>query len=198
MWNSQTAHVFHQRRWNVGSYISAMRVHQWSKNLLIFVPLAASHQFTDLKLVAVSYITFVSFSLVASAGYVFNDLMDLNADRAHPRKRRRPFASGKIPLIHGVVLALILLALGFVLAAMLSANVLVTVAAYLLITLTYSFWLKRKVLIDVFVLAELYTHRVLAGSVATAIAPSYWLLAFSIFFFLYLLVFTSINLSLLV
>jgi 4-hydroxybenzoate polyprenyltransferase len=126
----------------------------------------------------------MAFSLVASAGYILNDLMDLPADRVHPRKRLRPFAAGAIPISGGMMLMAGLLIAGFGLAALLSPMFIIWVGTYLALTLSYSFWLKRKVLIDVFMLATLYTHRILAGAIATVIEPSFWLLAFSTSFFL--------------
>ena len=115
--------------------------------------------------------------------YVLNDLLDLNADRAHPRKRLRPFASGAVPIAHGSVLALGLLTAGTVIAALLGWTFLLTLAAYYVLTTAYSLWLKRKIIIDICILAGLYTMRILAGGVATGVELSVWLFAFSIFFF---------------
>jgi 4-hydroxybenzoate polyprenyltransferase len=161
-----------------------MRPHQWAKNVLVFVPLVAAHRFGELPLLFATLAAFVAMGLVASAGYIVNDLLDLQADRAHLRKSRRPFASGALAVPHGPVLAALLLAAGLGLAAAVSLPLALWVAFYLALSLAYSVWLKRKVLIDVFMLAGLYTHRILAGSIATAIAPSFWLLALSMFFFL--------------
>jgi 4-hydroxybenzoate polyprenyltransferase len=164
--------------------LKAMRPHQWAKNALVFVPLVAAHRFTEATLLGQAAIAFIAMGLVASAGYLANDLLDLQADRAHPRKQRRPFASGALPVPAGPWLVLALLLAGSGLAAAVSVKLLLWVLLYLALTLTYSFWLKQKVLIDVFVLSALYTHRILAGAIATEIAPSFWLLALSMFFFL--------------
>jgi 4-hydroxybenzoate polyprenyltransferase/phosphoserine phosphatase len=165
------------------SYAKAVRPHQWLKNLLVFLPLLAAHQFdgpTFLK----SLVAFISFSLVASNVYVLNDLLDLASDREHPRKRRRPFASGAIPIAHGTWLAMGLILIGGTLALVVGWNFVFTLAAYYFLTTAYSLHLKRRMVVDIFVLAGLYTMRIVAGSAATAIPISVWLLAFSIFFFL--------------
>lgn len=163
-------------------YIKALRPHQWLKNILIFLPMLAGHQL-DATTVISSTLAFIAFSLVASSVYVLNDLLDLNADRAHPRKRLRPFASGAVPIAHGGVLALGLLAVGTFIAALLGWTFLLTLAAYYILTTAYSLSLKRRVIIDICVLAGLYTTRILAGGIATGIELSVWLFAFSIFFF---------------
>lgn len=164
--------------------LMALRPHQWAKNALVFLPLLAAHRLGDGAALLASLLAFAAMSLVASAGYVANDLLDLQADRAHPRKRRRPFASGALPVTAGPPLAALLLACGGILAALVSPALVLWLGVYLVLTFTYSLWLKQRVLVDVFLLSALYTHRVLAGAIATGIAPSFWLLSFSIFFFL--------------
>ncbi len=164
--------------------LKAMRPHQWAKNALVFLPILAAHQFDDGRALLNAVLAFVAMGLVASAGYLVNDLLDLQADRAHPRKRRRPFASGALPVQAGIPLAACLLAAAVVIAWSVSFALALWLGVYLVLTFTYSLWLKQKVLIDVFVLSALYTHRVLAGAIATGIAPSFWLLALSVFFFL--------------
>lgn len=164
--------------------LKEMRLHQWAKNALVFVPLVAAHRFTELPLLLHALVAFLAMGLVASAGYIANDLLDLQADRGHPRKCRRPFAGGLLPVPLGPPIAGALLLGGVALAASVSWALVLWVLLYLALTLTYSFWLKQKVLADVFVLAGLYTHRILAGAIATGIAPSFWLLALSMFFFL--------------
>lgn len=168
---------------SMGPYFKAIRAHQWLKNLLIFLPILAAHQF-DSETLLRSILAFIAFSLVASCVYIFNDFLDLSADRAHPRKRFRPFASGVVPIGHGSALALVLLAAGVFVAALLGWAFLVTLGAYFILTTTYSLALKRRIVIDICVLAGLYTMRIIAGGVATNTALSVWLLAFSIFFFL--------------
>ena len=163
-------------------YIRALRPYQWLKNILIFLPILASHQFHWLTAMN-SILAFIAFNLVASSVYVINDLLDLNSDRAHPHKRLRPFASGDIPIAHGSILALVLLVSCILVTALLDWNFFLTLAVYYVLTLAYSLYLKRKIIIDICVLAGLYTIRIIAGSAATGIELSVWLLAFSIFFF---------------
>ncbi len=164
--------------------LRAMRPYQWVKNLIIFVPLLTSHQLANLPLVFKALWAFAAFCLCASAVYVLNDLLDLEADRRHPAKRRRPFAAGDLPLPVGLGLVPLLLALGLGLAAALSPGFLGVVLLYLLLTTAYSCRLKQVALLDVFVLAGLYTLRLIAGHEATQVAYSAWLLMFSMFFFL--------------
>ena len=163
-------------------YMKALRPHQWLKNILIFLPSLAAHQLGSATVIS-SGLAFIAFSLVASSAYVLNDLLDLNADRAHPRKRLRPFASGAVPIAHGSILAFGLLAVGTLIAALLGWTFLLTLAAYWLLTMAYSLWVKRKIIVDICALAGLYTIRILAGGVATGVELSVWMFAFSIFFF---------------
>ena len=161
----------------------ALRVHQWAKNVLIFVPLLLAHALhTGEVLRAVA--AFFSFSLCASGTYILNDLLDIEADRRHPRKRKRPFASGDLQGKTGVFLALLLLAGGFALCVFVPRMFLVWLVAYLVVTLSYSFYFKRQVLIDVVLLSGLYTLRLLAGAAADTVPISPWMAAFSIFLFL--------------
>lgn len=176
--------VFAAETAGIRRYVRALRVHQWLKNLLVFVPLLAGHAYADVQLVAAAVVAFIAFCVCASGVYLINDMLDLAADRAHPRKRRRPFAAGEISLQAGLVLACVLLVAGFSVSLLLPREFLLALAAYLAVTFAYSLWLKGKVLVDVFVLAGLYTMRVLAGSAAVGISPSFWLLAFSMFLFL--------------
>jgi 4-hydroxybenzoate polyprenyltransferase len=163
-------------------WLTALRVHQYAKNLLVFVPLLTAHAFTAPQLFR-TVLAFLAFSLCASAVYILNDLIDLDADRQHPSKRLRPFASGAIPIAQGVIAIPLLLALGFGFALYASFSVCFVLAAYLALTLAYSLRLKRKLLIDVVVLALLYTVRVVAGAAALPVMVSEWLLAFSMFIF---------------
>jgi len=165
--------------------LRALRPHQWVKNVLIFLPLLAAHLVADGPSLLAAGLAFVVFGLTASAVYLLNDLLDLPADRRHPQKRRRPFASGDLPLAWGLVLAPLLL----IAAAALSLSGLpplftVILGIYVLMTTAYSFQLKRLPILDVMTLAALYTVRVLAGAAAVMILPSFWLLAFSMFLFL--------------
>lgn len=165
-------------------YLKAIRVHQWLKNLLVFVPLLTAHQWLNVAAVMDASLAFVALSLCASAIYLLNDLLDLPSDRRHPRKRERPFASGAVPLGHGVLLCIALALAGLGVAATLSPSFLAITAAYLTVTTAYSFKLKTYVIIDAMTLAGLYTLRVIAGAIAIQVAPSFWLLAFSMFIFL--------------
>jgi len=172
---------------HLSDYVRTLRVHQWLKNLLIFVPAAAAHRF--LPATAWSLVlAFVSFSLCASSAYIANDLLDLNNDRAHVRKRDRPLASGRVPLGHAAVLMPVLLVLAVVAAWPLPNRFLVLLGAYYALTMVYSFVLKRKVMVDVITLACLYGMRLAAGAVAAAVLLSPWFVAFSVFFFLCLAV----------
>ena len=164
-------------------YLTALRPHQWLKNALVFLPMLAAHQL-DAATLLLSTLAFLCFSLVASSVYVFNDLLDLDADRAHPRKKKRPFASGRVPIAHGAWMAAGLLLAGLGLAAAMGPGFLAVMAVYFLLTTAYSLNLKRRMVIDICVLAGLYTARIVAGGVATGIPLSVWLLAFSVFFFL--------------
>jgi 4-hydroxybenzoate polyprenyltransferase/phosphoserine phosphatase len=168
---------------SVKPYIKALRPHQWLKNVLVFLPMLAAHQL-DGATFMLSLLAFACFSLVASSVYVLNDLLDLAADRAHPRKKNRPFAAGTIPIARGTWMTGGLLVAGTALAVSISPAFLLTITAYYLLTMAYSLNLKRRIVIDICVLAGLYTTRIIAGGVATGIPLSVWLLAFSVFFFL--------------
>ncbi len=182
---AEVERVFPIARITPGTILRALRPHQWVKNLLIFLPLLAAHQIGDVAGLAAATLAFLAFGLTASAVYVLNDLLDLPADRRHPSKCRRPFAAGDLPLLWGAVLIPLLL----LVAAVLSLFILplafsLVLAGYFVLTSAYSFWLKRRPILDVMTLAGLYTIRVIAGAAAVAIAPSFWLLAFSMFIFL--------------
>ena len=165
-------------------WLRALRVHQWLKNLLLFVPLFTAHAWNNMSAVANVLAAFAAFSLCASATYVVNDLLDLPSDRAHPTKRRRPFAAGAIPVGSGVALSLATLLAGLALGLWAGREFLIYLLLYIAITLAYSFHLKTYVLIDTITLAGLYTLRVIAGGAAAGIPLSFWLLAFSMFLFL--------------
>lgn len=167
------------------SWLRALRLHQWAKNLLIFVPLAAAHRLGDFGAFASCIGAFLLFGLCASGGYIVNDLLDLDADRSHPRKRFRPFACGDIPIVHGIVAASLLIFGSLVVAAIaLPLAFAATLALYLTTSLWYSIALKRIAMVDVLALASLYSIRIVAGGAAVLIVPSFWLLAFAMFLFL--------------
>lgn len=168
----------------VRAWLRALRPHQWAKNLLVFVPLLTAHLLDNGDAISGAVLAFVAFCLCASSVYILNDLLDLAADRAHPRKRNRPFASGQLSVLAGLLLAPALLAAAFAVAAFLPSRFVLALIGYYLLTLLYSFALKRQPALDVVVLAMLYTARIVAGTFAIAIETSFWLLAFSMFVFL--------------
>ena len=163
-------------------YFKALRPHQWLKNILLFVPMLALHDFT-LTTFFSSLIALLAFSLVASSVYILNDLLDLTADRSHPRKRFRPVSSGTLSIVHASVMILFLLVLGVFLAGMLGPNFILVISSYYIITTAYSIHFKKVVVLDIFILSILYCTRLIAGGAATNIQLSFWLLAFSFFFF---------------
>ncbi len=165
------------------SFVKAIRPHQWLKNLLIFAPLLSSHSF-DSDSLLLALMAFVVFSLTASSVYLLNDMLDLAADRSHPKKCRRPFASGDLSLRVGILGAPLLLAVAFVIAWWLPLKFLLVLGGYYLLTLSYSLWLKQREVVDVLLLSSLYTIRIIAGGVAIGVTLSFWLLAFSMFLFL--------------
>jgi 4-hydroxybenzoate polyprenyltransferase len=162
----------------------ALRLHQWVKNILMFVPLVLAHQLFDLEKLGTLALGFMAFNICASSVYILNDLLDLASDRKHPRKRSRPFAAGDLSLAQGIGVLPMLFCAGFALAIYASPAFAAVLAGYYALTLAYSFDLKRRPLIDVFTLATLYTLRIIAGAVAASVELSPWLLAFSIFLFL--------------
>lgn len=164
--------------------LKATRVHQWAKNVLIFVPLATAHKLGDTALLQQAALAFLAFGCCASSVYLLNDMLDLEADRQHPRKRKRPFAAGKLSLLVGFGLFPLLLVISALLAMLLPFEFRIVLAGYYVLTLAYSFALKRVVLIDTLTLAGLYTVRIIAGAMATQVALSFWLLLFSVFLFL--------------
>jgi len=165
------------------AWIKALRPHQWLKNLLVVLPLLAAHLVLVPEAVSRAGIAFVAFCLCASGVYVLNDLVDLEADRQHPRKRLRPFAAGSLSLITGLVWAPLLTIAAFALALALSPRFLLVLGGYYAMTVAYSFVLKRVPMLDTVVLAGLYTVRIIAGTVAINVPLSFWLLAFSMFLF---------------
>ena len=168
----------------VPALLKTMRPHQWVKNLLVFVPVITAHKLSDQWRLTDAALAFVVFSLTASAVYVINDLVDLEADRHHPLKRRRPLASGVLPLSAGMLLVPLLLATATALAFTLPAAFGSVLGLYFAITLAYSLYLKQRILIDILLLASLYTIRIFAGGMAAQVPVSEWLMAFSMFLFL--------------
>ena len=177
------AQCFQDRKPFLRSVIRAVRVQQWAKNLLIFMPLVLSHAITTAKLL-IALQAFFCFSLVASSAYLLNDLLDIEADRGHARKRLRPFAAGDLQGTTGVLIAALLLAVGMARAQFLPVGFSAWLIIYLITTVAYSLWLKRIALVDVLALSLLYILRLLAGSAATLTVISHWLAGFSMFLFL--------------
>jgi 4-hydroxybenzoate polyprenyltransferase len=171
-------------RSRIEASIRVLRPHQWAKNALVLVPTLLVGGLPSQRSLISAGLAAISFSLCASAGYVFNDLRDVEADRAHSSKRFRPFASGDLPVAFGPPLLVVLVVCSFGIAvAALPLAFVAMLALYFAATLTYSLVLKDKFMLDVVALAWLYTHRVLAGGIATGISISAWLLAFSMFMF---------------
>ena len=165
-------------------FLKTIRLHQWAKNVLVFVPMLLAHALR-LPLILNAALAFLCFSLCASATYIVNDLLDIEADRRHPKKRRRPFASGDLSPQTGVAISAIFLAAAFAAAVVLLPYAFAGwLALYLVTTLCYSLYFKRVVLVDVILLSGLYTLRLLAGGAATGVELSPWLGAFSVFLFL--------------
>ncbi len=164
--------------------VRALRMHQWVKNVLVFVPLLATLQSGTWETLLDALLAFVAFCLVCSSVYIVNDLLDLGADRRHPRKRLRPFASGALPITAGLKLLPVLVLLGFGTALLTGTWFAPLLALYYVSNWLYTFWLKRVPLLDAIILAGMYTLRILGGAAAIDVEPSFWLLAFSMFFFL--------------
>ena len=168
----------------IKTVVKMLRAHQWLKNGLIVVPMVLSHEYFNVGMLTACVLAFVAFSAAASAIYIINDFFDLALDRRHPTKRNRPFASGLLSMPFGFASVGVLLTVSFVTSLFLPIEFMGVLAAYLVATTAYSFSIKRMLLIDVLTLAGLYTVRILAGAAATQVDVSFWLLAFSIFFFL--------------
>jgi 4-hydroxybenzoate polyprenyltransferase/phosphoserine phosphatase len=164
--------------------LRSMRFYQWVKNLLLFVSAITSHTIFDVSVAGNATLAFLSFGFAASAGYILNDLLDLEEDRRHPTKKQRPFASGRASIGSGIPLAITSLSASAVIAAWLPRAFVSSLIAYLILTSLYSLFLKRLLVVDVLTLALLYTLRVVAGSAATGIVLSPWLLSFAFFLFL--------------
>ena len=193
---------FTDRRGTLPVLLKAIRLHQWAKNVLVFLPPVLAHDLSPRSMVSAA-MAFFSLSFCASATYIINDLLDIEADRRHPRKRKRPFASGDLSPFTGVGIIALFFAISLALALLQPhvfellpgrynahgalanpSRFVMWLGFYTVATLSYSFALKRMMLIDVIVLSGLYTVRIMAGSAATGVPVSEWLGAFSIFFFL--------------
>ena len=176
--------VFNAPQAGLGALLRALRVHQWAKNLLLFIAPLAAHLLPDAELAGRLLLAFIAFSLCASAVYLGNDLLDLDSDRLHPRKKARPFAAGHLPVAAGLLAAPVLLVAALLCAWPVGPAFVGWLTLYFALTCAYSMGLKRLVLIDCLVLAMLYTLRIIAGAAAAEIPLSFWLLTFSAFTFL--------------
>lgn len=175
--------VFVDHRPVLKTLIKAIRVHQWAKNILMFLPLALSHHLTGPSVVA-AIAAFFCFSFMASANYLVNDLLDIESDRRHPSKRHRPFASGDLPVAVGMLMTVLLVLSSVAILPLLPAAFALWVGVYIVATFSYSLFLKRVAILDVLLLSGLYTLRMLAGGAATGTWISHWLAGFSTFLFL--------------
>ena len=176
--------IFQTEKNKLTDIIKEIRVYQWVKNILIFLPFLMAHQVSFDKVTS-SILAFLSFSFAASFVYLLNDLLDLEADRSHPRKKYRPIASGKMSIHLAIFLTPVLLIISFAIALLfLPMSYFYVLLIYLILTTSYSFKLKKIILLDVIILACLYTIRLIAGAYAVNVEVSPWLLGFSIFMFL--------------
>jgi 4-hydroxybenzoate polyprenyltransferase len=168
----------------VRTWLKAIRLHQWVKNALVIVPPLLAHRINEPEVLLTALLAFIAFGCCASSVYVVNDLFDLTADRQHPRKRTRPFASGLLTVRSGIVASLLLISCAALLAAYIGMPYVLVLGTYYIVTWAYSLRLKRVALLDVMTLAGLYTLRIIAGAAATGVELSFWLLALSVFLFL--------------
>lgn len=183
IWRAQVSQTGSKATWvRPRVWANALRMHQWAKNALVFVPLLTSHQFSKANCLQ-SVLAFLAFSFCASAVYLLNDLVDLEADQAHPTKRFRAVASGQLPASMAAAAIPFLLLIAFSTALAVSSAFASILAGYVLVTTAYTFYLKRQVIVDIVVLASLYTVRTIAGAIAIDVPLSEWLLVFSIFIF---------------
>lgn len=176
--------IFLKPRPSLKNWFKLLRIHQWSKNALLFFPVLAAHEINDLGKLRSAGFGFLAMGTVASATYILNDFLDLNSDRTHATKRLRPLATGIIPISSGLKALLGLFAVGFFLATFVSHAFVWLLFGYVFCSLLYSIRLKRLLGVDVLMLAALYTFRIFAGSVATETPMTTWFLSFSMFFFL--------------
>lgn len=183
-WAAKADHVFEERRPVLRMFIKAMRCEQWLKNVLIFTPMFLAHRFRDLTCFADTMLAFFTFSLAASSIYVLNDLFDLSADQHHPRKCKRPFAAGDLPIAVGSLLTPLLVIISIIFCMFLPLPFFLVLLAYYVLTTLYSWRLKQIAIADVLTLAILFSMRILAGSVASGTPASGWFIEFAIFVFL--------------
>ena len=176
--------VFEQKDKGILPAFKAIRMYQWVKNILLFVPLLMSQQFYNIDTVLNVLMAFFSFSLLASATYIINDLIDIPNDREHIRKKKRPLASGDLSIPSAILISLILFISSIFIAINVNSEFIYGLVFYLLLTLLYSFKLKSYILMDTISLSLLYTTRIFVGALVIGIMPSVWLISFSMFMFL--------------
>lgn len=179
----RVAQTFERPKRGLGAWIKALRIHQWAKNVLIFVPAIMAMKIADPATLVTLLTALPLLGMMASGTYILNDLMDLPADRSHPTKRNRPFASGRLKLWQGFLAAPLLIMAGLIGGFMLSPGFGATMVSYLIATLLYSMKLKRAALADTMTLSFLYTLRLIMGAVLAGVALSHWLMVFSMFLF---------------
>ena len=184
---------FNTARGSIRAWVRMLRVHQWIKNVLVLVPALTSHRVFELPVLAHGLLAFILFSIVASAIYIANDLLDLPADRMHPDKRNRPIAAGIISIPAAIVCMVVLLASAGVAASMLPAPAGLVLMGYAVASLVYSAYIKKLLIADVVALTTFYTIRVLFGGLMIGISLSVWTLAFSVFTFFSLAASKRIN-----
>ena len=175
--------VFESQPASMQTWLSALRVHHWVKNALLFLPLLLAHRFTFGALRDTTF-GFLLFGLCASSIYIVNDLLDLHSDRAHPWKSKRAFASGEASIPGGLSVSVLLAGLTVALGLWLNVQFGLVLILYILTTVLYSVYLKQVVLLDIFVLSSFYVIRIWAGALVASVPLSDWFLAFSLFFFL--------------
>jgi 4-hydroxybenzoate polyprenyltransferase len=168
----------------VSMWLTQFRVLQWIKNILVFIPVIADHKILDREKLIDCCLTFFIFSIVASAIYTINDIVDVKSDKMHYKKKKRPIAAGKISILAAIIASVAFLSLGITLSVFLIPKLIPILATYFFLTLAYSFYFKRKEILDVLLLSAFYVIRIIAGGIVTGITVSFWLLSFSGFFFL--------------
>lgn len=169
---------------NFETLLNALRVHHWIKNFLLFIPLLTAHKYYDLDLVLILCLAFLSFSLCASSIYIFNDILDIDNDRLHPNKKNRPFASNKLSIKTGTIIASFTVLIGLILSMIISKLFAICLLGYLILSMAYSLFLKSIKYLDCVILVTLYILRIYSGGIVVNIIPSFWLILFSILIFM--------------
>lgn len=167
----------------IKTYIKSLRTYQWLKNTIIFLPILSSHKFSPIFFYE-ALIAFISFSLISSCVYIINDILDIKNDIDHPLKKTRPFASGDIPILNGLILASVCFFLGLLIAFYVNKIFMLIVILYFIFTTLYSYSLKSFAILDIILLSLFYLIRILSGGIATDTIISFWLLIFSFLIFL--------------